>query len=202
MWPAGILMPAFTDNFAVVNHDASHKRIRIGCTQSVFCQLEATHHVVAFGHETNVAIFHPRNRRRQSQIRVTFLLLSKIILMRNVNIREIQQSDDPAIAKVIRDVLIEHDVPRTGTAFADPELDHMFETYNRPGSVYFVVELDGAIVGGAGVAPLANQNENICELQKMYFLPEARGLGIGNTMMEKCLIEAKKLGYEKCYLET
>jgi len=122
--------------------------------------------------------------------------------MRNVNIREIQQSDDPAIAKVIRDVLIEHDVPRTGTAFADPELDHMFETYNRPGSVYFVVELDGAIVGGAGVAPLANQNENICELQKMYFLPEARGLGIGNTMMEKCLIEAKKLGYEKCYLET
>ncbi len=122
--------------------------------------------------------------------------------MRTITIREIHQEDDHEIAKVIREVLIEHNVPRTGTAFADPELDHMFEAYNRPGAAYFVVELDGKIVGGAGIAPLANQTENICELQKMYFLPEVRGMGIGAMMMERCLVEATELGYDQCYLET
>jgi len=122
--------------------------------------------------------------------------------MNQIIIREIIQEDDPEIAKVIRNVLDEHHVPKTGTAYADPELDHMFEAYNRNNAIYFVIEKDGKIIGGAGIAPLANQDENICELQKMYFLPEARGNGFGSLMMEKCLLEAKKMGYEKCYLET
>ncbi len=36
----------------------------------------------------------------------------------------------------------------------------------------------------------------------MYFLPEARGRGLGKAMIEKCLLWAAELGYEKCYLET
>ena len=78
----------------------------------------------------------------------------------------------------------------------------MFETYNIPGSSYFVVENNGKIIGGAGVSQLANEAETICELQKMYFLPEARGLGLGSLMMEKCLQAALSFKYEKCYLET
>ncbi|HEX9979802.1 MAG TPA: GNAT family N-acetyltransferase [Flavobacterium sp.] len=122
--------------------------------------------------------------------------------MNNIIIREIQQQDDHAVAKVIRDVLIEHNVPKVGTAYADPQLDYMFEAYNIPRAVYFVVEQDGNIIGGAGIAPLANENESICELQKMYFLSEARGLGLGRLMMDKCLTAAKDFGYENCYLET
>ncbi|MCB0445655.1 MAG: GNAT family N-acetyltransferase, partial [Gelidibacter sp.] len=41
-----------------------------------------------------------------------------------------------------------------------------------------------------------------CELQKMYFLPEARGKGLGMLMMTKCLEKAKAFGFEQCYLET
>lgn len=122
--------------------------------------------------------------------------------MHAITIREIIKADNPFIGRIIRDVLMEHKVPEVGTAFADPELDAMYEAYQKPGSAYFVVELNNRIVGGAGIAPLANQQENICELQKMYFLPEVRGLGIGNLMMEKCLIEARKMGYDQCYLET
>ena len=36
----------------------------------------------------------------------------------------------------------------------------------------------------------------------MYFLPEARGIGLGSEMMEICLRKAKEFGFEKCYLET
>jgi putative acetyltransferase len=117
-------------------------------------------------------------------------------------IREIQPQDNEQIANVIRQVFISDDYPKTGTAFADLQLDFMFETYDKPKAIYFVVVIDGKIVGGAGVSQLDNSEENICELQKMYFLQEARGKGIGFEMIQKCLIKAKEFGYEKCYLET
>lgn len=117
-------------------------------------------------------------------------------------IRSIQPADNPFVAQVIRDVLIEHNVPKVGTAYADASLDCMFETYLTPKSQYFVVENEGKIIGGAGIYQLENEANTICELQKMYFLPEARGLGLGAEMMEKCLAFAKQVGYEKCYLET
>lgn len=117
-------------------------------------------------------------------------------------IREIQQKDNEQIADVIRQVFISDDYPKTGTAFADKQLDFMFETYDKPKSIYFVVEIDGRIFGGAGVSQLENSDENICELQKMYFSQEARGKGIGFEMIQKCLSKAKEFGYEECYLET
>ena len=117
-------------------------------------------------------------------------------------IREIQPEDNNQIADVIRQVFISDDYPKTGTAFAHSQLDFMFETYNKPKAIYFVVEENGKIIGGAGVSQLDNSEENICELQKMYFLQEARGKGIGFEMIQKCLQKAKEFGYEKCYLET
>jgi len=122
--------------------------------------------------------------------------------MNAIIIREIQKADNIAIAKVIRDVLIEHTVPKVGTAYADPSLDFMFENYSEEKSAYFVVENEGKIIGGAGIAPLENGPKEICELQKMYFLSEARGLGLGAKLMEVCMEKARQFEFEKCYLET
>ena len=117
-------------------------------------------------------------------------------------IREIKREDNPEIAAVILKVFVSDGYPKTGTAFADKQLDFMFETYEKPRATYFVVEKNGKIIGGAGVRQLENGDATICELQKMYFLPEARGLGLGLKMMEKCLQSARDFGFEKCYLET
>lgn len=122
--------------------------------------------------------------------------------MENWVIRKIEKRDNQAVAELIRAVFDEMDIPKVGTAYEDPYLDLMFEEYSKPKSVYYVVESNGKIVGAAGVAPLENEAESICELQKMYFAPETRGLGIGSQMMDKCLRSAKEFGFEKCYLET
>ena len=122
--------------------------------------------------------------------------------MNQIVIREIQERDNFEIATIVRDVLMEMGAPKVGTAYADPQLDFMFETYNRPKAVSFVVEKDQKIIGGAGISQLENGEETICELQKMYFLPEARGLGLGIKIIEKCLQRAKDFGFESCYLET
>lgn len=117
-------------------------------------------------------------------------------------IREIEQKDNPKIAKAIRSVLIEMGVPKVGTAYEDVSLDCMAETYRHPKTRYFVLAQDEAILGGAGIAPLDNYEDNVCELQKMYFMPEARGKGLGTKMMTACLEFAKNAGFESCYLET
>ncbi len=123
-------------------------------------------------------------------------------------IREIQQKDNESIAKVIRDIFHELDAPKVGTAYADPILDTLYEVYQALRSVYFVVELNGKVVGGCGVAPLEmlnpvqQDNTKVCELQKLYFAPVIRRTGFAEKIIEKCLEFARNQDFELCYLET
>jgi len=122
--------------------------------------------------------------------------------MPEIIIREIEVHDNNAVAKLIRDVLESLGAPKVGTAYEDSSLDVLYSVYDKEKAVYFVLEIDGNVVGGAGISQLENTKDNICELQKMYFYPVARSKGLGVKMMQKCLTAAKNLGYEKCYLET
>lgn len=119
-----------------------------------------------------------------------------------MTIREIERKDNQQLKEVIQKVLVEMGVPKVGTAYEDVSLNNMYSTYDKPQMEYFVVEENNNIIGGAGIAPLENGDPSICELQKMYFLPEARGRGIGAKMMEECLNYAKAIGFEQVYLET
>jgi putative acetyltransferase len=106
------------------------------------------------------------------------------------------------MAKVIRTVFEQEGYPLTSTAYADPQLDSLYETYQVPKSLYFVIEFEGQILGGGGIAPLDNGDATTCELQKMYFLPNIRGKGVGQQLIQQCLTAAVQLGYHHCYLET
>ena len=118
------------------------------------------------------------------------------------SIRPIRAEDDPRMASIIRTVMPEFGATGCGFAISDPEVDWMSRAYAAPRSAYFVVERDGVVVGGGGVAPLDGGPEDTCELRKMYFLPEARGLGAGAAMMARCLDAARGFGFARCYLET
>ena len=119
-----------------------------------------------------------------------------------ISIREVKEEDNAALAKVIRQVLIDIGAPKVGTAYADPELDFMYQTYQIDRSAYFVIEEDGVVLGGAGIAPLVGEDPQICELQKMYFLDQVRGRGLGQQMIKHCLAYAKAQNFKLCYLET
>ena len=122
--------------------------------------------------------------------------------MDSIQIREIQKQDNAQMAAIVRDVLMDFGAPKVGTAYADPYLDTLFEIYDVPRAIYFVVEKSGIILGGAGIMQLENADNSICELQKMYFLPELRGLGFGTKLMHLCLEKAIEFGFESCYIET
>jgi len=117
-------------------------------------------------------------------------------------IRPINESDNKHIAIILREVLIEMDIPKTGSAYEDPEIDKMYESYQSDRSIYFVVEENDKILGGAGINPLKDGDSDICELQKMYFHKSLRGRGIGNKIIELCLNFAVEYNFKKCYIET
>lgn len=118
------------------------------------------------------------------------------------HVRLIREDDNRTLAQTIRTVLTEYGICRQGTVATDPATDNLFSLYQGIGSTYFVVEVAGNIAGGAGIHKLDGNETGICELQKMYLLPAARGKGIGSLLMKKCLQFAKEQGYAQCYLET
>ncbi|MBP3967140.1 GNAT family N-acetyltransferase [Paenibacillus lignilyticus] len=117
-----------------------------------------------------------------------------------MNIRNLQPSDNAAIERIIRECLIEFGGNRAGLAWEDESLSHLADYYNAEGRAYWVVEQDGKIVGGCGIAPFAESSE-VCELQKMYLLQEARGTGAAAALLDEALAFAR-IHYRQCYLET
>ncbi len=121
--------------------------------------------------------------------------------MKSFKIREIEERDDAAVESVIRSCLIEYGANHEGTAWSDPSLPHFSRVYNTKRDKYWVAEDEnGKIVGGVGIGALSGE-DSICELQKMYCLPEVRGTGIAHELISLAIEHAAKF-YSGVYLET
>lgn len=115
-----------------------------------------------------------------------------------VVLRPIQARDDAAVATLIRQVMAEFGAG----SIADSEIDAMQRSYSLPRSAYYVVEREGRLAGGAGVAPLLGGEDRVCELRKFYLPPASRGLGLGQALLERCLLTARGFGFAQCYAEA
>jgi len=117
-------------------------------------------------------------------------------------IQSIQPEHDDKICEIIKIVGKEYGAVGEGFGPSDPEVEAMSQYYKHENaSCYFVASINGSIVGGGGIAPF-NDSHDVCELRKLFLLPESRGLGIGKNIIEQCLEYAKTKGYKKCYLDT
>ena len=120
----------------------------------------------------------------------------------NFKLRSIQPPDNPVLAEIVRNTLAEFGANHPGTVYYDPTTDALYELFQTEGAGYFVASMDDKIVGGAGIYPTNGLPADTCELVKMYLLPQARGIGLGKTLIDKCLSFAKEKGYMQVYLET
>ncbi len=76
--------------------------------------------------------------------------------------------------------------------------EDFIKSYEINGIIY-ILEIDGKAVGMGGIRKL---EENICEIKRMYILPEFRGLGFGIKLFEKLIESAGVFGYSLVRLET
>ena len=120
----------------------------------------------------------------------------------HVTIRTVRKQDNHKLAEIIRTTLAEFEANKPGTVFFEYSTDHLSDVFKKERSQYFVVSLDGDIVGGAGVYPSPGLPSDTCELVKMYLLPRARSKGIGHDLLNRCIRFALDAGFSKLYLET
>ncbi|WP_394148501.1 GNAT family N-acetyltransferase [Shewanella atlantica] len=151
--------------------------------------------------ESAIALYHKAICRAQAQ--------------QGLIIREIRPEDDQAMAEIIREVSAEYGLtPDKGYGVSDPTLDSLSQEYRSDNACYWVIELDGVVVGGGGIAPLnakTSQGEaegmsaaedGVCELQKMYFSQQLRGKGVARRLAYQALEFAREHDFHSCYLET
>jgi len=121
---------------------------------------------------------------------------------KGLQIRLIEADDNAEVADIIRLVMTEFEAVGCGYSINDAEIDDMHLAYAPKDSEFYVVVLDGKVRGCGGFAPLNGGEKGTCELRKMYFREELRGMGVGTQLLELCLEKASKAGFRYCYLET
>jgi putative acetyltransferase len=121
---------------------------------------------------------------------------------KEIQIRLIEAQDNTEVANIIRLVMTEFEAVGSGYSINDAEVDDMHLAYAAKNSEFYVVVLDGKIRGCGGFAPLSGGDKHTCELRKMYFRNELRGMGVGTQLLELCMEKASKAGFLYCYLET
>ncbi|MEO5908107.1 MAG: GNAT family N-acetyltransferase [Ginsengibacter sp.] len=117
-------------------------------------------------------------------------------------IRKIIANDNAAMANIIRNSLLEFGAAKPGTVYFDRSTDQLSEVFEQNRSAYFVIEVNNEIVAGAGIFPTNGLPTNTCELVKIYVAQKHRRNGYGQTLLQKCIDEAKQKGYETMYLES
>ena len=104
-----------------------------------------------------------------------------------VHIRPITAADDAAIAAIIRDNLRAAHLDIPGTAYFDPELEHLSAFYDaapeKRGYV-IVTDDDGRVIGGVGFAEFPGVPD-CAELQKLYLDDTVKGRGISHLLRRR-----------------
>ncbi len=117
-------------------------------------------------------------------------------------IQEICPEFDHAICGIIKKIGREYGAIGEGFGPSDAEVLNMSRHYNREAkSLYLLAMIDDRVIGGCGIASFKG-SDDVCELRKLFLLPESRGLGIGKELTQRCLEFALSQGYKQCYLDT
>ena len=114
------------------------------------------------------------------------------------HLRDYSPGDEESVFRIVEEVLAEYGLSANPQE-TDADLRNIHTAYLSAGGAFKVLECDGRITGSYGLYPTANSS---CELRKMYLLPECRGRGLGNKMMEDAFYVASELGFSEMTLET
>jgi putative acetyltransferase len=82
----------------------------------------------------------------------------------------------------------------------EEELADLPGKYAPPSGRLYLVDIDGVPTGCIAMRKL--DENGACEMKRLYLRDTARGLGIGNELIEKLIDDARSSGYAKMRLDT
>src|ERR1043165_1753023 len=99
---------------------------------------------------------------------------------KEVVIRTATNRDRERVVALVAGILSEYGLPHDPES-KDSDLKDLEENYIQSGGVFEVIEdKEGNLLGTYGLYPL---DKETCELRKMYFVPQIRGLGLGRRVL-------------------
>jgi putative acetyltransferase len=85
----------------------------------------------------------------------------------------------------------------------DAELAALPGDYDAPGGHLLLAHVDGALAGCGALRGLADVDyANACEMKRLYVRPAFRRFGLGRTLAQGLLDEARRIGYSAMLLDT
>lgn len=81
----------------------------------------------------------------------------------------------------------------------DYELEHLYEKYQEPKGMLLVAKLNNKVVGCVAYHQLS---DTVCEMKRLYVLPQYRHLHIGKMLVERIIQEAIDAKYNEMVLDT
>ncbi len=116
-----------------------------------------------------------------------------------ITVRTASNRDRERVVALVFGVLAEYGL-QADPESTDADLNDIEGSYLQRGGVFELIEDgQGNLLGTVGLYPL---NSDTCELRKMYFVPQIRGLGLGRHILKRSIDQATELGFKRVILET
>ena len=114
----------------------------------------------------------------------------------------VTQAETPAQIAQARELFLEY-AQSLGFSLCfqnfDQELSGLPGDYAPPEGRLLLAECDGQL---AGCVALHKLDFGVCEMKRLYLRPQFRGKGLGLTLTDRIIEEARKIGYQRMRLDT
>jgi len=119
-----------------------------------------------------------------------------------VKILNFAQAESPAQIAQARELFLEY-AQSLGFSLCfqnfDQELAGLPGDYAPPEGRLLLAEYGGQL---AACVALHKLDPGICEMKRLYLRPQFRGKGLGRTVAERIIAEARQIGYQRMRLDT
>jgi ribosomal protein S18 acetylase RimI-like enzyme len=114
----------------------------------------------------------------------------------------VSQAESPAQIAQVRELFLEY-AQSLGFSLCfqgfDRELAELPGEYAPPEGRLLIAHCDGQV---AGCVALHKLKADICEMKRLYLRSQFRGKGLGRSLAQRILSEARQIGYQHIRLDT